>query len=106
MTKHQKQIEMFRASAQSYRDEIDSGLYAGIPVAQMSAQAITWDEAADSLENMYLLDSEKHTPSDFERDVQDLITYRGIADNMSLYSALASLEIVKAQILGELKAQR
>ena len=64
---------MFRASAQSYRDEIDSGLYNENQILQMSAQAITWTEAADSLENMYLLDSTPTHIENFEQDLDDVI---------------------------------
>ena len=97
MTKHQKQIEMFRASAQSYRDEIDSGLYTGIPVAQMSAQAITWDEAADSLENMYLLDSTPTHIENFERDLGDVVIHH--QENIGLCETLGVFEAIKHELL-------
>ena len=64
---------MFRASAQSYTDEIRSGLYNEHQVLQMSAQAVTWTEAADSLANMYLIDDMGDRCVNFGRDLDDLL---------------------------------
>ena len=65
---------MFRASAQSYSDEISSGLYNEHQILQMSAQAVTWTEAADSLENMYLIDDMGNAGHNFEKDLDDVIS--------------------------------
>ena len=88
---------MFRASAQSYTDEMKSGLYNEHQILQMSAQAITWTEAADSLENMYLLDSTPTHIENFEQDLDDVISYH--QENIGLCETVGVLEAIKHELL-------
>ena len=88
---------MFRASAQSYSDEISSGLYNEHQILQMSAQAVTWTEAADSLENMYLIDSTPTQVDNFEQDIFDVLVH--YQEHISVAEALGAIESLKFDIV-------
>ena len=89
---------MFRASARDYDNELAKGdLYPETQRRQMTAQSITWNEAADSLENMYLIDSSKSHLENFERDLDDILSLH--EDRLGLCESVGVLEATKLRLL-------